>query len=61
MGFYGFIFLASAFLGCLLHSGLSPKDFMREVTEEFHFTSQPIQNRISDEVKAAGNSATKML
>ncbi len=58
---YGFILLASAFLGCLLHSGLGPKDFMREITDEFHLKSQSVSRRISDDVSAAGNAAGKII
>lgn len=35
MGVYGAVYLISAFLGCILHSGMGPSDFIAGVKREF--------------------------
>ncbi|WP_323717084.1 hypothetical protein [Paracoccus aminovorans] len=57
MGGLGFLFLVTAFLGCVLHTGLGPAQFMHEVRQEFHGFSHETVQRISEDVKAAGDLA----
>lgn len=59
MGFYGFIFIMTAFLGCLFHSGLGPADFLRDITEEFHIRTESVGKRIATDTDVAANLAGK--
>lgn len=56
MGFYGFIYVASAFIGLVLHSELSPGKLVVGVKEEFRISDET-QNTIKDNI----NEATKTI
>lgn len=53
MGGWGFLFVTSGFIGCFLHSGLSPSHFMEEIRQEFHAGASDASRRISKDVRAA--------
>lgn len=58
MGFYGFIYLASAFIGLVLHSELNPGHLVAGFKEEFRI-SDGIKNAINTDIDAAGNLANQ--
>lgn len=49
MGFYGFIYVASGFIGILLHSELNPANLVKGLKEEFS-VNENVQNQIKNEV-----------
>lgn len=61
MSIYGYIFVVCAFLGCILHAGLSPADFIRDVSDEFHARTKPAKERIAADVTAAGALGKRLL
>ncbi|MDZ7817265.1 MAG: hypothetical protein U5K55_01065 [Aliarcobacter sp.] len=56
MGFNGFIYLASAFIGLVLHSELNPGNLVAGFKEEFRIPDE-IQNAINTDINEAGNLA----
>ena len=55
MGFYGFIYVASGFIGILLHSELNPANLVKGVKEEF-MNSEEIQSAIKSDVNQTINT-----
>lgn len=53
MGGWGFVFLTSGFMGCLLHAGLTPARFVEEIRKEFQGFSPDAVKRVSGDVRAA--------
>lgn len=49
MGFYGFIYVASGFIGILLHSELNPANLVKGLKEEFS-VHESVQAQIKNEV-----------
>lgn len=49
MGFYGFIYVASGFIGILLHSELNPANLVKGFKEEFVAT-EGVQTQIKNEI-----------
>ena len=58
MGFNGFIYLASAFIGLVLHSELNPGHLVTGFKEEFRIPDE-IQNAINTDINEAGNLANQ--
>ncbi len=60
MGFYGFIYVASGFIGILLHSELNPANLVKGIKEEFS-GSQEIQNAIKNDVNQTINTIKSVI
>ena len=60
MGFYGFIYVASGFIGILLHSELNPANLVKGIKEEFS-GSQEIQNAIKSDVNQTINTIKSVI
>ena len=60
MGFYGFIYVASGFIGILLHSELNPANLVKGVKEEF-MNSEEIQSAIKSDVNQTINNIKSKL
>ena len=60
MGFYGFIYVASGFIGILLHSELNPANLVKGIKEEFS-GSQEIQNAIKNDVNQTMNTIKSVI
>ena len=58
MGFCGWIYLISVFVGLILHSELSPSQLTSSFKEEF-FKANDITDRIKSDVKSAAESAAE--
>ncbi len=54
MGFYGFIYLTSAFVGLVLHSELNPGHLLPGLKEEFQ-VSDEIRDIVKTDIDEAGN------
>lgn len=52
MGPYGFVFLASGSIGCILHSGMGPADLIAGMKDEFSSQGSKANQRISEDVAA---------
>lgn len=50
MGINGFLFIASAFLGLLMHSNLGPAHVIQEITDEYARTGKSISSHVSSDV-----------
>ncbi|WGR62772.1 hypothetical protein E3U26_18740 (plasmid) [Paracoccus ferrooxidans] len=61
MSAYGYLFVVCAFLECILHAGLSPADFVRDVSDAFHARTKPARERIGEDVSAAGELGKRFL
>jgi|TARA_B100000929_G_scaffold224822_1_gene181169 flagellar biosynthesis protein FliQ len=55
MGFYGFIYIGSGFMGLILHSGLNPGELMGELKTEYSSTSIKATNLIKDDIQTTFN------
>lgn len=55
------LFVVCVFLGCIHHAGLSPADFVRDVSDEFHARTKPARERIGEDVSAAGELGKRFL
>lgn len=53
MGITGFIFIATAFLGLLLHTNLSPAGIIREMADEYSGFARKAQEVVREDIKAA--------
>jgi len=51
MGFSGFIYISSGFMGLILHSGLNPGELISELKSEYSSTSQNATNLIKDDIQ----------
>ena len=56
MGFLGFIFITSAFLGLVFHADLAPEKLISEMLNEYRINTAPIADSISRDVHAAGDA-----
>ncbi|WP_133012427.1 hypothetical protein [Marinomonas flavescens] len=52
MGFWGFVYIFSGFLGLILHAGLNPGEMFEELRDEF---SRAITSQQKEEMQAAGD------
>ena len=59
MGFLGFIFIASAFLGLVFHADLAPEKLVSEMLNEYRVSTKSISDIVSGDVRAAGDAAAK--
>lgn len=53
MGFSGFLFIATSFLGLLLHTNLSPSSLITEMASEYSGFAKKASSVINEDVKAA--------
>lgn len=60
MGFSGFIYIISAFLGFLLHSGLGPGEFFYELKKEYYPSIKENRKHIKISVRKTGNIIKKL-
>ena len=56
MGFLGFIFIISAFLGLVFHADLAPEKLISEMLNEYRVNTAPIADSISSDVHAASDA-----
>lgn len=56
MGFLGFIFIASAFLGLVFHADLAPEKLISEMLNEYRVNTAPMTDSISSDVHAASDA-----
>lgn len=50
MGFYGFIYIGSGFLGLVLHSGLNPGSLVNGIKEEFSSSTKNIASKAKQDI-----------
>ncbi len=60
MGFYGFIYVASGFIGILLHSELNPANLVKGIKEEFS-NSEDVQNAIKSDINQTVNTIKSII
>lgn len=54
LGFSGYLFICSAFLGLCFHSGVNPGELLSSLKEEYSPLAARMQKRVADDVSAAG-------
>ena len=59
MGFFGFVFIISAFLGILLHSNLSPSQLVGGLKEEFYI-SDKVKGQIAGDINSTRDVVSKI-
>ena len=52
MGFYGFIYVASGFIGLVLHSGLTPAELFYEIKSEYSHSSQTLARKAKEDISS---------
>jgi hypothetical protein len=60
MGFYGFIYVASSFIGLVLHSELNPGNFVSGFKDEF-VIAEGIRNIAKKDIDETGNMINKII
>ena len=60
MGFFGFILIASAFLGLVFHADLAPEKLISEMLNEYRITTAPMTDSISSDVHAARDAVAQV-
>jgi hypothetical protein len=55
MSFAGFLYVCSAALGLCFHSGVNPGELLSSLKEEYSPLTTRMQERVADDVAAAGN------
>ncbi len=58
MGVSGFLFIASAFLGLLMHSNLGPARVVEEIMAEYSRAARLTADRVAADVSEAKKSVT---
>jgi len=61
MGFYGFIYIGSAFFGLVLHSELNPGVLFKEVKSEFKGMINPVIDNAQESMAATGEMIDQKL
>ena len=56
MGVSGFLFIASAFLGLLMHSNLGPARVIEEIMAEYSRVARPTADLVASDVAEAKKS-----
>lgn len=59
MGFSGFIFVCSSFLGLLMHSDVSPQKMVKDIQSEYQFFSGSVATSVKKDISAAGDTLHK--
>ena len=54
LGFGGFIYICSGFMGLLLHTGLNPGMFIKNIKEEYSSTAVRAKNAVKSEIEETG-------
>ena len=57
---YGFIYVASGFIGILLHSELNPANLVKGIKEEFS-NSEDVQNAIKSDINQTVNTIKSII
>ena len=60
MGFYGFIYVGSGFIGILLHSELNPANLVKGIKDEFS-NSEDVQNAIKSDINKTVNTIKSVI
>ncbi len=58
MGFYGFLYIGSGFLGLVLHSGLNPGSLVQEIKEEYSSSVMKISSSAKQDIEVAIEKVT---
>lgn len=60
LGFNGFIYICSGFLGLLMHTGLNPGMLVKNIKEEYSSTAIHAKNAVKSEIEETGKMASNI-
>lgn len=58
MGFYGYVYISSGFIGLILHSGLNPGGFYQGIKEEFSSSASGIGDTVKNDINVTTQKIT---
>jgi len=60
LGFNGFIYICSGFLGLLLHTGLNPGELVKSIKDEYADTTNNAKKEIKTQIKETGQIGAQL-